>query len=95
MAINRVSHNTRHPQTQQSRPLTINSIQIIVVGAGPSGLLLALLLAKQNIQVDLVEARPTLNEQPRAAHYASQPPTNSTARVSLMMCRLSESNPTA
>lgn len=43
----------------------------MIVGAGPSGLILALLLAKQNIQVDLVDANTTLDRQPRAAHYAS------------------------
>lgn len=43
----------------------------MIVGAGPAGLILGLLLAKQNIQVDLVDASPTLDRQPRAAHYAS------------------------
>jgi len=45
-------------------------IQVIVVGAGPSGLLLALLLSKQGIHVQVLEAAETLDAQPRATHYA-------------------------
>lgn len=42
----------------------------IVVGAGPSGLLLSLLLAKNNIPVTLVEKSKVLDKQPRATHYS-------------------------
>jgi 2-polyprenyl-6-methoxyphenol hydroxylase-like FAD-dependent oxidoreductase len=45
--------------------------KIVVVGAGPSGLLLSILLARQGIKVELLEASDKLDEQPRAAHYAS------------------------
>ncbi|KAL2007036.1 hypothetical protein VTN00DRAFT_8474 [Thermoascus crustaceus] len=45
--------------------------KVVVVGAGPSGLLLSILLAKQGINVELLEATEKLDEQPRAAHYAS------------------------
>lgn len=45
--------------------------QVIVVGAGPSGLILGLLLAKQGIEVELLDAGAELDKQPRAAHYAS------------------------
>lgn len=41
----------------------------IIVGAGPSGLLLGLLLAKQGIPVQIVDASNKLDEQPRATHY--------------------------
>jgi 2-polyprenyl-6-methoxyphenol hydroxylase-like FAD-dependent oxidoreductase len=41
----------------------------VVVGAGPSGLLLSLLLAKHGIPVHIVEASHELDQQPRAAHY--------------------------
>ncbi|KAF4554475.1 FAD-dependent monooxygenase-like protein 5 [Elsinoe fawcettii] len=44
--------------------------KIIIVGAGPSGLLLALLLAKAGIPVQLVEAAPQLDTSPRATHYS-------------------------
>ncbi|PNS16435.1 U3 small nucleolar RNA-associated protein 21 [Sphaceloma murrayae] len=44
--------------------------KIIIVGAGPSGLLLALLLAKQGVQVELLEAAPELDTSPRATHYS-------------------------
>lgn len=45
--------------------------KIVIVGAGPSGLLLAILLARNGINVELLEATDKLDEQPRAAHYAS------------------------
>ncbi|KAL6234021.1 hypothetical protein BDW75DRAFT_241494 [Aspergillus navahoensis] len=44
---------------------------IIVVGAGPSGLLLGLLLSKQGVQVEILDAETKVSDQPRAAHYAS------------------------
>lgn len=43
--------------------------QVLIVGAGPSGLLLALLLSKHGIPVQILEASDHLDEQPRAAHY--------------------------
>lgn len=42
---------------------------VIVVGAGPSGLLLGLLLAKRGIPVQLLDLSNKLDEQPRATHY--------------------------
>ena len=45
--------------------------KIIIVGAGPSGLLLALLLAKQNIHVTVMDLGTELDKQPRATHYAA------------------------
>lgn len=49
----------------------LTHIQVIVVGAGPSGLILGLLLAKEGIEVELLDAGAQLDDQPRAAHYAS------------------------
>lgn len=43
---------------------------MIVVGAGPSGLTLALLLANAGIKVTLLDSAPTIDDRPRAAHYA-------------------------
>jgi 2-polyprenyl-6-methoxyphenol hydroxylase-like FAD-dependent oxidoreductase len=43
---------------------------VIVVGAGPSGLILSLLLANAGIKVTLLDAASTLDDRPRAAHYA-------------------------
>ncbi|CAI7654857.1 hypothetical protein N7533_002391 [Penicillium manginii] len=45
--------------------------KVIVVGAGPSGLILGILLAKQGIEVELFDSGAQLDEQPRAAHYAT------------------------
>ncbi|KAF2466732.1 FAD/NAD(P)-binding domain-containing protein [Lindgomyces ingoldianus] len=44
---------------------------ILIVGAGPSGLLLALLLARQlpKIEITLVDANDGLDTRPRATHY--------------------------
>ncbi|KAH6844581.1 hypothetical protein B0I37DRAFT_392012 [Chaetomium sp. MPI-CAGE-AT-0009] len=43
--------------------------KVLIVGAGPSGLLLALLLSKHGIPVHILEAALALDPQPRAAHY--------------------------
>ncbi|KAH8676557.1 hypothetical protein BGZ60DRAFT_429069 [Tricladium varicosporioides] len=44
-------------------------MHVIVVGAGPSGLALALLLAKSGIKTTLLDAASTIDDRPRAAHY--------------------------
>lgn len=44
--------------------------KVICVGAGPSGLLLALMLAKNGVNVELFDADRSVSLQPRAAHYA-------------------------
>ena len=41
----------------------------IIVGAGPSGLLLGLMLAKKGVTVSIVEASAELDDSPRAAYY--------------------------
>jgi len=46
--------------------------KIIIVGAGPSGLLLALLLAKAGIPVELIEQTAALDTNPRASHYTAE-----------------------
>ncbi|KAK6068154.1 FAD binding domain-containing protein [Seiridium cupressi] len=43
--------------------------KVLIVGAGPSGLLLALLLAKHGIPVHVLEASGQLDKRPRAAIY--------------------------
>lgn len=44
---------------------------VIVVGAGPAGLLLALLLARSGISVQVLDKSTKLDDQPRATHYSA------------------------
>ncbi|KAK3290908.1 uncharacterized protein B0H64DRAFT_446722 [Chaetomium fimeti] len=53
------------PDPAPKRPFS----KVLIVGAGPSGLLLALLLSKHGIPVHILEAAADLDQQPRAAHY--------------------------
>jgi len=48
--------------------------KVILVGAGPSGLLLALLLSKHHpdLHVDLLEKASSLDTNPRASHYTPE-----------------------
>ncbi|KAB5580380.1 hypothetical protein GE09DRAFT_1182723 [Coniochaeta sp. 2T2.1] len=46
-----------------------SEFKIIVVGAGPAGLLLALLLSKQGIAVTILDAADGPDPRPRATHY--------------------------
>jgi len=43
---------------------------VLIAGAGPSGLLLALTLGKKGIPVRLLEAAESLDDRPRATHYS-------------------------
>src|ERR1700754_2581458 len=43
---------------------------VIIVGGGPSGLLLSLLLGNQGVPVQVLEAAEKLDDRPRATHYA-------------------------
>ena len=45
------------------------SKKVIIVGAGPAGLLLALILARAGITVDVLEANEKLDDRPRALLY--------------------------
>jgi len=49
----------------------VDKIQVVIVGAGPSGLLLGLMLANKDINVTIVDMASELDTKPRATHYAS------------------------
>lgn len=57
--------------------------KVLIVGAGPAGLLLALLLSQHGIPVSIVEASHELDQQPRAAHYGP-PATPDLARAGIL-----------
>lgn len=44
---------------------------VIIVGAGPAGLLLALMLGKKGVPVQVVEKADNIDTRPRATHYAA------------------------
>lgn len=50
-------------------PQARDDFNILIVGAGPSGLLLALLLARKGIKVTVLEKSHELDRQPRASYY--------------------------
>jgi len=49
----------------------VESAEVLIVGAGPVGLLTAVALAQSGVDVMVVEAEPKLNDAPRAAVYFS------------------------
>jgi 2-polyprenyl-6-methoxyphenol hydroxylase-like FAD-dependent oxidoreductase len=49
----------------------MDSVQVLIVGAGPVGLLSAVALAQSGVDVMVVEAEAKLNDSPRAAVYFS------------------------
>ena len=75
------THTIRPPHGYYKRNQTLQGIsgclfisltrQVVIVGAGPSGLLLGLRLARENINVTLVDMGDKLDTQPRATHYAA------------------------
>ena len=49
--------------------MTIERRQVVIVGAGPVGLLTALGLARQGVEVTVLDSEPEVVKSPRAAVY--------------------------
>ncbi|KAK7440117.1 FAD binding domain-containing protein [Colletotrichum acutatum] len=62
-------HNRLNLPTQTSTNTSYQ--QVIVIGTGPTGLLLSLLLARHSIPVLVLDKSTSLDTQPRATHYAA------------------------
>lgn len=56
---------------------------IVVIGAGPCGLILALLLARSGLNVTVIDAQAHLDQNPRATHYGP-PAVKGLARAGLL-----------
>lgn len=50
----------------------VQAVDVLVVGAGPTGLTLAALLADQGVRAHVVEAEPTVADEPRAIALADE-----------------------
>ena len=59
----------RAPQAGGSRRLSVERRQVVIVGAGPVGLLTALGLARQGVEVTVLDSEPEVVRSPRAAVY--------------------------
>lgn len=49
--------------------MTQHTMKVIIVGAGPTGLLLALLLGQRGIRVDVLEVGNEIDQRPRGLAY--------------------------
>lgn len=63
-------------------------MQVIVVGTGPTELVLSLLLTKYGIQVECLDKSTELDDQPRATHYG--PPANRVLAKAGLLDRIRE-----
>lgn len=62
---------------------------VIIVGAGPTGLTLALLLAKRDVKVVVLEALEQVDQRPRGIAYGS-PAVRYVGIVSTLFCVLTD-----
>lgn len=69
MAVHLAKVRPRSLYTALSLPMAHRKRQVLIVGAGPAGQLLGLMLANQDIPITIVEHASKLDENPRATHY--------------------------
>lgn len=73
---------THPPPTTRGLPAD-HRRQVIIVGSGPAGLILGLLLAKKGIRATILEKNGEIDHNPRASHY-SAPTIHELRRAGLM-----------
>lgn len=56
---------------QNSEPMNPPFSEVVIVGAGPTGLTLALLLAKRGVKVVVLERLEQVDQRPRGIAYGS------------------------
>lgn len=66
--LHRYYHLFCHLSPTLTRPV---SPQVIIVGSGPAGLIIALLLAQKGIRSTVLEKAEAIDRNPRASHYSS------------------------
>ena len=48
---------------------TNNIGKVVVVGAGPTGLILALMLGRRGVEIEVLESLPEIDQRPRGVGY--------------------------
>src|SRR2546430_8368509 len=70
-----LQHDSRYKAVQGIPTLHLlsntSNLEVVIVGAGPSGLLLGLRLGRENIDVTILDLSLELDTKPCATHYAS------------------------
>jgi flavin-dependent dehydrogenase len=77
---------TKKKRKKKEKVMAKGFSKVLIVGAGPAGLLLALLLAQHDIKVDVVEALVGIDERPRGAGYGPAAIQYASGRVKPPVC---------
>lgn len=83
MAGIKPSFKVGNPVTFQTRNIMLTIFKVIIVGAGPAGLIIALMLAQKGIPVTVLEKSTQIDRNPRASFYSS-PAIHELRRAGLM-----------